>query len=207
MALVALIVFAMASVMPWAENVWAYIWPEGSGAVAQRGGRTHHILVLDGSLSMNLMSDGKTLFDRDRQMAIDKVKESPQGDGFSVLLMKDNPVWIVGEASHDGRKVIREIEQVRASHGNGSVPSMLNMVAAKVSEGASRFPVQNVYFFTDLQRSTWDVTPPGRFGSIARMAPKRRTSPPTWRSAKKRAPFLSIWAGTMPATWPSWTCT
>src|SRR4051794_35325800 len=30
-ALMGLIVFAMASVMPWAENVWAYIWPEGSG--------------------------------------------------------------------------------------------------------------------------------------------------------------------------------
>src|SRR6266850_609563 len=42
--LVALLVFAMASVMPWAENVWALVWPEGSGRVAERGGRTHHIL-------------------------------------------------------------------------------------------------------------------------------------------------------------------
>src|SRR6476469_10060605 len=47
-AIVALIVFAMASVMPWAEHVWAAIWPEGAGAAVQRGGRTHHILVLDG---------------------------------------------------------------------------------------------------------------------------------------------------------------
>src|SRR5437762_648695 len=93
--LIALIVLAMASVMPWAENVWAVIWPEGSGIHAARGGRTHHILVLDGSLSMNLASDGKSLFDRARQMAMDRVKEAPAGDGFSVLLMKDNPVWIV----------------------------------------------------------------------------------------------------------------
>src|ERR1700694_4971027 len=49
MLLVALIVFAMASVMPWAENLWAFVWPEGSGVHASRGGRTHHILVLDGS--------------------------------------------------------------------------------------------------------------------------------------------------------------
>src|SRR5438270_115182 len=140
MALVALIVFAMASVMPWAENVWACVWPEGSGAQANRGGRTHHVLVLDGSLSMNLATEGKTLFDRARQMALDKVKEAPAGDGFSVLLMKDNPVWIVGEASHDTRKVIREIEQLRAGHGNGSVPATLNMVAAKVAEGSSRYP-------------------------------------------------------------------
>src|ERR1700680_2098769 len=81
--LIALIVFAMASVMPWAENAWAYVWPEGSGALATRGGRPHHILVLDGSLSMNLARDGKTLFDRARQMALDKVREAPAGDGFS----------------------------------------------------------------------------------------------------------------------------
>jgi hypothetical protein len=158
--LVALIVFAMASVMPWMENVWAAIWPEGSGVHAGGAGRTHHILVLDGSLSMNLTADGKSLFDRARQMALDKVKESPSGDGFSVLLMKDSPVWIVGEASHDGRKVVREIEQLRAGHGNASVPATLNMVAAKVAEGSSRFPVQNVYFFTDMQRSTWLSVPP-----------------------------------------------
>jgi hypothetical protein len=159
-SLVALIVFAMASVMPWAENVWAVVWPEGSGVVAERGGRTHHILVLDGSLSMNLAVEGKTLFDRARQMALDKVKEAPAGDGFSVLVMKDNPAWIVGEISHDARKVSREIEIIGPSHGNASVPAALNMVAAKVAEGSSRFPVQNVLFFTDMQKSTWLSAPP-----------------------------------------------
>ncbi len=155
MTLVALIVFAMASVMPWAENLWAFVWPEGSGVHASRGGRTHHILVLDGSLSMNLTGDGKTLFDRARQMALDKVNGAASGDGFSVLLMKDNPTWIVGEASPDARKVVREIEQLHAGHGNASVPATLNMVAAKLAEGSSRFPVQNVYFLTDMQKSTW----------------------------------------------------
>jgi Aerotolerance regulator N-terminal/von Willebrand factor type A domain len=155
MALIALIVFAMASVMPWAESVWAAVWPDGSGVQATRGGRTHHILVLDGSMSMNLAGDGKSLFDRARQMALERVKNAPAGDGFSVLLMKDNPVWIVGTVSYDGRKVAREIEQLEAGHGNGSVPATLGMVAAKVAEGHGRFPVQNVYFFTDLQKSTW----------------------------------------------------
>src|SRR3954463_1752770 len=52
-ALVALLVFAMASVMPWAEHVWAQFWPEGGGAQVARAARTHHVFVLDGSLSMN----------------------------------------------------------------------------------------------------------------------------------------------------------
>src|SRR5437016_4257714 len=51
-ALVALIVIAMASVMPWMENLWAAIWPEGGGPAIARTARTHHVFVLDGSLSM-----------------------------------------------------------------------------------------------------------------------------------------------------------
>ncbi|MBI3412269.1 MAG: VWA domain-containing protein [Planctomycetes bacterium] len=154
-AIVALVVFAMASVMPWMENVWAAIWPEGGGKNPMRISRTHHVIVLDGSLSMTLKDEGKSLFDRARQQAASIVKDGLAGDGFSVLLMKDTPVWIVGEASPDARRVIREIEALKPAHGNASVASMLNMVAAKVADGAGRFPNQNVYFLTDLQRSSW----------------------------------------------------
>src|SRR6266849_8415440 len=37
--LILLVVLAMASVMPWAENVWASLWPEGRGFVKVRSGR------------------------------------------------------------------------------------------------------------------------------------------------------------------------
>src|SRR6185503_17056202 len=53
MALVALIVFAMASVMPWAEEVWANWLPWDLGQKVNRNTRLHHVIVLDGSLSMN----------------------------------------------------------------------------------------------------------------------------------------------------------
>ena len=38
-ALVLLLVLAMASVMPWTENVWAHFWPEGGGFVKVKSGR------------------------------------------------------------------------------------------------------------------------------------------------------------------------
>src|SRR6185312_10423558 len=72
--LVALIVFAMASVMPWAEGVWARVWPDGIGKVASRSQRVHHVLVLDGSLSMSAQVDGKPAFEQARQLAIQKVQ-------------------------------------------------------------------------------------------------------------------------------------
>ncbi|MCI0684284.1 MAG: VWA domain-containing protein [Gemmataceae bacterium] len=157
---IALVVFAMAAVMPWAENVWAYFWPEGGRPGAQLGARMHHVIVLDGSLSMNLSAEGQPLFERARQLAIAKIKQSPAGDGFSVLLVRDNPAWIVGEASHHAGRVIREVEAIRAGHGNSALAPTLNMVSAKLSEASGRFPSQTVYFFTDLQRTTWAGLPP-----------------------------------------------
>ena len=126
-ALVLLVVLAMASVMPWAENLWAAVFPGAAGGVIQRN-RWHHVLVIDGSLSMNLANEGSTCFERARQLARQRIKHASAGDGFSVLLMKDNPTWIVGETSQDARKVAREVEDIQATHGNASVPATLGMV-------------------------------------------------------------------------------
>ena len=79
----------------------------------------HHVFVLDGSLSMNLRS-GQVLVRR--LPARHRQGAGSPGDGFSVLLMRDTPVWIVAEASQDHRQVKRELEDLRAGHGNASVP-------------------------------------------------------------------------------------
>ncbi|MCS7046588.1 MAG: BatA domain-containing protein, partial [Gemmataceae bacterium] len=171
---VALVVLAMAAATPWAENLWAMIWPDGGRRAPTAGARVHHVLVLDGSLSMNAAVEGQALFESARRLAIAKIKQAPAGDGFSVLLMKDNPTWIVGEASPSANKVIREVEAIRPSHGNSSLPATLTMVAGKLAEAKGRFPSQMVYFFTDLQRTTWAGMPPidsARAGETATKKP------------------------------------
>ena len=75
--LVSLLVFAMAAVMPWMEQVWAHFWPEGGGHNVARAARMHHVFVLDGSLSMNTQTDGKSWFDNARDMALKKMKRAP----------------------------------------------------------------------------------------------------------------------------------
>lgn len=160
--LVLLVILAMASVMPWAENVWAHFFPEGGPARPGFGGRTHRILVLDGSLSTNLLRENerKTGFEEGRRLAQKLVEESHSGDGFSVLLMKESPVWLVGEASQDRARVAKEIAAARPAHGNAALPAALNAVAAKLAEGSGRFNSREVYFFTDLQQTTWQALPP-----------------------------------------------
>lgn len=159
--LVLLIVLAMASVMPWAENVWAHFFPDAAGFTTARGGRTFKLIVLDGSLSMSAPDgEGKTRFDKARRQAAQLVRSSPSGDGFSVLLLKDAPAWVVAEPSQDAKRVAAEIDEVTPAHGNGSVPNALNLIAGKLREAAGRFGAREVYVFTDLQRATWMTAPP-----------------------------------------------
>ncbi|MSQ93283.1 MAG: VWA domain-containing protein [Gemmataceae bacterium] len=157
MAILALVILAMSAVMPWAEDVWAFCGFSKFGqGKSNRQHRVHHVIILDASLSMNQkVEGGVTAFEKARQLALKKIQDNPSGDGYSVLILKDNPTWLVGEASQDARKVSREIENIKPSHGNASLPSALSMIASKLGETKGRFPAQAVYFFTDMQQSTW----------------------------------------------------
>src|SRR5262245_25229662 len=77
-AVVAIIVVAMAAVTPGAEEVWAHFWPEGGRRGVAQGQRVHHIMVLDGSLSMTVEIDGQSMFERARQLVLAKIKHAAQ---------------------------------------------------------------------------------------------------------------------------------
>ena len=162
-AIIAMLILAMASVTGWAESLWQGIAPGAAGFGGGRSGRTHMILVLDGSLSMGTTDGaGKTCFEKARDLAARLIGEMQSGDGVSIMLMKDTPVWIVGEASQDPRKLLKELNALRHPHGNSGVPAMLNAVAAKLREGHERFDSREVYFLTDLQQTTWITDLPVR---------------------------------------------
>src|SRR4249920_2814345 len=52
-----LIVVAMAAISPWAESLWLEIVPAGANRVVQHG-RTHRIIVVDGSFTMATRLEG-----------------------------------------------------------------------------------------------------------------------------------------------------
>src|SRR5438132_7240858 len=104
--LVLFLVLAMASVMPWAEELWFRLFPDSAVQAATGSRRTHKILVLDGSFSMALRIGETTCFERARSLAGQLVQESPAGDGFSLVLMAAPARRLVPEPSEDGRKVV-----------------------------------------------------------------------------------------------------
>jgi hypothetical protein len=157
------LLIAMAAITPWGEATWKFLHLNRIGPNnITRTHRIHHVFVLDASLSMNQKVDGEqTAFERAKELAIKKINSNPSGDSYSVLLLKDSPTWLVAQASLDARKVIREIEQVGATHGNASLAAAFSMIASKLSENAGRFNKnQAVYFFTDMQRSSWQTAAP-----------------------------------------------
>ena len=153
--LLLLLVLAMASVMPWAEELWFRLFPDSAVQAATGTLRTHKILVLDGSFSMALKSGETSCFERARSLAEQIVQESPAGDGFSVLLMATPPRPVVPEPSDDARKVAAEIGTLHLPHGNADLVGTLTAIDDMLRRSPRKFEGHEVYFLTDLQRSTW----------------------------------------------------
>lgn len=175
--IVLLVVLAMASVAKWAEDLWAKTLPEGSLSGGS-GKRTHRILVLDGSLSMGLRNGDTTCFEKARELATRIVQESPRGDGVSIVLMASSPRRVLGGTNgpaEDTARVVKELETLRLPHGNSDLAGTLETVRDLLGDKLSpaKFTSREVYFLTDLQKSTWAIPDPGKVSAALDVIGKR----------------------------------
>jgi uncharacterized membrane protein len=160
--LIVLMVAAMCSIMPWAETVWQRLLPGASLSGPAVSGRTHKVIVIDGSLSMTLAGDRGSCFDRAKALAAELVRSSAAGDGFSVVLMAAPANAVVPGPAEDTGKVATEIEALRCPHGAADLSGTLHLVEELVRKAPGKYAQREVYFVTDLQRSTWmPPTSPG----------------------------------------------
>jgi hypothetical protein len=149
-----LLIMAMASVSPWAEAMWFRLFPD-SAVLAAGNRRTHKILVLDGSFSMGQKAGDRTCFDLARDRAVQILETAPGGDGFSIVLMGAPAQRIVSEPSDDPLRVSQEVRKLRLPHGNADLAGTLLAVDDMLKRSPGKFEAREVYFLTDLQRSTW----------------------------------------------------
>lgn len=158
--LLALLLAAMLSVTPWAEAAWRWAFPEAVSSRAASKQRTHKVLVIDGSLSMDLRRGEASVFARALQLGEQVVKDSSGTDAFSVILMSDPPRRIVSQASEDPDKVIDEIRKLHLPHGNADLIGTLAAVDGILEDSPGKYRRKEVYFLTDLQKSTWVAQQP-----------------------------------------------
>ncbi len=146
---------AMVAATSWAEPLWQAIRP-GATETTTNVPRTHHVIILDASLSMNTRGDeGRTRFDNALVVAEDLVRSSGAGDGFTVLVLNGGIETLVPGPANDPDKVIAELKKIKPTHTATNVASVLGTVAEILARSPRAYPRRQVTFLTDLQRSAW----------------------------------------------------
>ena len=155
--LILLIVFALAE--PFLEQA-------GLNFVA--GVPTHRVLVIDASFSMAYRPTDQDRFERAKELAVQIVEESTRGDAFTLLLLSSPPQVIVGNPAFESHEVVEEIENLQLRHAGADLPATLvkvEEILELVRRDHPRLTQQEVYFLTDLQRTTWAPEFPDREAS------------------------------------------
>lgn len=160
--LVILVVFAMASVMPWIEPLWQRLLPGGATTSTSQG-RTHKIIVIDASFTMaTRRNDDQSRFEAAKAQAKAILERSNPGDGFSLLLMGSPAQVIVPGPADDRDKVAREIDDLKLPHASSDVAGALHSAAELIakSKALGKHPRREVYFISDIRRSAWPLPVP-----------------------------------------------
>jgi uncharacterized membrane protein len=155
--LIVLLILAMISVLQWMEPLWARLFPGGVASGPVRNGRTHRVIVVDGSYSMGRRFPDGTSFDRAVQLAKQIVQGGNPGDGFSLVLLSAPAQSIVPGPSDNAPNVIKELESLRLPHGNSDLAGGLAAVEKIVAEPLGKYHQREVYILTDLQRTMFQA--------------------------------------------------
>lgn len=170
-----LALFALAASTDWAEAWWQRIRPGAQVAVAS-GTRTHHVLVLDASMSMTARTaDGTTRFDKAKAQAEELVRGGNPGDAFSVIVIGATSPVVVPGPSNAAQKVLDELGKLRHTHAAADGTTVLSHVTDALARSPRGYPRRQVTIFTDAQRTGWaaalpraDAPPPEAWATILR---------------------------------------
>jgi Mg-chelatase subunit ChlD len=126
---------------------------EGAGVSILPGQRTHWVLVLDGSMSMNLRQGDGTRFEQAKAIASRLVQDARQGDPLSVLLMANPPRAVIAAPSFAKDAVRAELDALQPTDGTVDLPATFQKIEEILA--ASEIPRKEVVFLTDLQAASW----------------------------------------------------
>ena len=162
-AIILLVVFAVAG--PFLEQ---------AAAPFIAGRPTHKLIVIDGSYSMAYRLTESSRFDRARELATEVVEQSRQGDAFTLFLMASPPRVVVGTPSFSTADFLLEIENLKLQHTGADLAATLAHVDEILNNAARdnrRLVQHEVYFLTDLGRTTWEAATSGPVSlQIAKLA-------------------------------------
>lgn len=117
------------------------------------GQRTHRVLAIDGSLSMNYTTADQSRFDAAKALAQRLVKEARQGDSWSVVLLGAPPRVVVGSPSANRAEVAQEIAEIEPT--DQTLDLVASFAAIERVLAVSDVHQKEIVFLSDLQTASW----------------------------------------------------
>ncbi len=149
-------------------------------------------IVVDGSLSMSLLWEGKSNFQRAVEEASHLLKACRKGDAASLILAGATAQAAVPVPLSDLREVSRKLGELSPAGGSMGVLEALHAAILSVQGGENA--VKKIVLITDAQRAGWDLGARQRWKFLSEAAaspslPQRPVvivrplpAPPTWRN-------------------------
>ncbi len=124
-------------------------------SLALAASERHVVLLVDRSFSMAQQIGTHSAFEQVREGIRQIIDTLNDGDKVSLLAFSDQPEWIIREPSFNFDSVRSELVKLEVAHRNTDVISALCEAASFVSK--SKTAKREVYIFTDLQSSGWNM--------------------------------------------------
>ncbi|MGI6496027.1 MAG: BatA domain-containing protein [Kiritimatiellia bacterium] len=137
-------------------------------------------LVIDGSSSMHMERDGKTLFQQAIDDAHQIVRAAPRGTAFSLIVGGAIPSPDLPIPTSDRQQVLRALNDARPSFGTLRVPDALALAATTLAQGYHG--AKQIVVIGDAQRIGWETADPESWAAL-RTAFERLPAKPSivWR--------------------------
>ena len=110
------------------------------------------VLLLDGSASMNAVTEGITAFERSKRTALTVVDRLAADDRVTLITVGAKPHEVCNRFSSDAEAIRNEIQNLKSTPSRGNLFAAFSQVFGPEARKLSH-PV--VYLFTDLQTGGW----------------------------------------------------
>ena len=117
-----------------------------------------HLFVLDGSYSMGATQDGSSNWRHACQQAGEIAASCSLGDGFLVMVMSQEPRWVIGEVSFAPAAVVAALEELQPLDAGARLLPTVTAIHERLATVLRNRTFDRVYvhWLTDLQQATWN---------------------------------------------------
>jgi hypothetical protein len=144
-----MLLFAVALAEPYLSELPAF-----TGA----SGRTHWVIVIDNSYSMDYREQGTARLEKAKEQALELVAGSETGDGYSLITLAGPPQTIIGSPAYDKADLRKEIANLNLDPAAADLEQTLaeieNVIREEKEQG-SRLSRWQVCILSDMQYETW----------------------------------------------------